>query len=99
MWLGTGDVSNNEQEKLENLTRKISKKLSHEVITSNYDVTNREQENVWRTLEALRKTTIKFPGKSDSEASILLKNVNITVFLILFTNLFFSSLNTQLDYT
>jgi len=75
VWLGTGDVSNNEQEKLENLTRKISKKLSHEVITSNYDVTNREQENVWRTLEALRKTTIKFPGKSDSEASILLKNL------------------------
>jgi len=75
VWLGTGDVSNNEQKKLESLTKKISKNPSHGEITINCDVTNREQENVWRTLEALRKATIKFPGKCDSEASLILKHL------------------------
>lgn len=99
MWLGTGDVSNNEQKKLESLTKKISKNPSHGEITINCDVTNREQENVWRTLEALRKATIKFPGKCDSEASLILKHVNKTLFSILFTNFFVSNLDQRLVYT
>ena len=76
VWLGTGDVSSNEQKHLESSTRKIKRNAPHEIVPNNYDVTNRDQENVSRTLEALRKTTIKFPGKSDMEASILLKHVS-----------------------